>query len=81
MSWLKGLLLGLVQGLTEFLPVSSSGHLALTSALLNEGKSFEEAYFSFFVLLHLATLASVIVYYRRDVAVLIKSFFSLLGKL
>ncbi|HHX53757.1 MAG TPA: undecaprenyl-diphosphate phosphatase [Clostridiales bacterium] len=81
MSWLKGLLLGLIQGLTEFLPVSSSGHLALTSVLLNGGENFEEAYFSFFVLLHLATLASVIVYYRRDVAVLIKSFFSLLGKL
>ncbi|NLZ37398.1 MAG: undecaprenyl-diphosphate phosphatase [Clostridiales bacterium] len=81
MSWLKGLLLGLVQGLTEFLPVSSSGHLALTSALLNGGESLEEAYFSFFVLLHLATLASVIVYYRRDVVLLIKSFFSLVGKL
>ncbi len=81
MSWLVGLLLGIVQGITEFLPVSSSGHLALISALLNGGESLEDTYFSFFILLHLATLASVIVFYRRDVIALIKGFFSLCGKL
>lgn len=81
MSWLFGLLLGIVQGITEFLPVSSSGHLSLLSALMNGGENLEDSYFAFFVLLHLATLASVIVFYRRDVWALIKGFFSLCGKL
>lgn len=81
MSWFVGLLLGIVQGITEFLPVSSSSHLALLSALLNGGEDLEESYFSFFILLHLATLAAVIVFYRRDVWALIKGFFSLCGKL
>lgn len=58
MNWWKAILLGLVQGLTEFLPVSSSGHLAIAQALLGIGS--DNALF-FFVMLHFATAISVIV--------------------
>lgn len=55
-------LLGLVQGLTEFLPVSSSGHLVLTASLLGL-----EPNLVFDVLVHLATLIATLLYYRKDV--------------
>ncbi len=67
MIYLIALLLGLVQGLAEFLPISSSGHLFLVSKLTNG--AVNEAYFgSFFtVMLHVATLIAVIVIYREQV--------------
>ena len=69
MDILWAALLGLIQGLTEFLPVSSSGHLVLAGHLIglpSTGLIFE-------LLLHLATLAAVIYYYRVDVTGLIKA--------
>ena len=69
MDALWAALLGLIQGLTEFLPVSSSGHLVLTGHLIglpSTGLVFE-------LLLHLATLVAVIFYYRSDVLALIKA--------
>lgn len=54
--------LGLVQGLTEFLPVSSSGHLVVVPALFG----WDDPSVSFDLLLHVATLGAVIVYFRRD---------------
>jgi len=69
LSYLDAIILGAVQGLTEFLPVSSSGHLVLMEAMLGvkqPGVSFE-------VLLHLATLAAVVVYFRRRITTLILS--------
>jgi len=53
---------GLIQGLTEFLPVSSSGHLVLIPALLG----FEEPSLAASVMLHLGTLLAVVAYYRTD---------------
>lgn len=72
--WLAALL-GLVQGLTEFLPVSSSGHLALVSALF--GSDPEADYMLFFVLLHFGTLISVVIAFRKDVLELIVEFFGM----
>jgi undecaprenyl-diphosphatase len=64
MTLWQGILLGLVQGVTEFLPVSSSGHLALTRALT--GMRTEDAIFVFVaVTLHVATLCSVLVVYGQ----------------
>jgi undecaprenyl-diphosphatase len=57
-------LLGILQGLTEFLPVSSSGHLAIAQILF--GVNGEQDML-FDVLLHLGTLISIVIYYRRDI--------------
>ena len=67
MSLWEAVVLGLLQGITEFFPVSSSGHLVLAESLLGvnpPGVSFE-------VLVHLATLAAVLVFYRRKIASLL----------
>src|SRR4051794_6175316 len=67
MDWLESLLLGLVQGLTEFLPVSSDGHLAITQQAFarfrGSGRSGAENLF-FDVMLPLGTLAAIFVRYR-----------------
>ena len=68
MGWFEGILLGIIQGLTEFLPVSSSGHLTIVSYFLNA----KDAGLTFDILLHFATLISVIICYRKDLWELIK---------
>ena len=66
MDWLQALLLGLVQGLTEFLPVSSSGHLTIFKALLGVDA---EGYLDFAVTVHLATvLGTIVVFCKPDLA-------------
>lgn len=60
---MKAIILGLVQGITEFLPVSSSGHLVVMKTLLG----FHSPGITFEVLLHLATMLSVLVYFNRIV--------------
>ncbi len=67
-KWLEAVLLGLLQGLTEFLPVSSSGHLTIAPYLFG----FESPTLAFGVLLHLATLLAVIGYFRADLWFLAK---------
>lgn len=71
MEILKAIILGIVQGLTEFLPVSSSGHLVIGSELLN----FQEQGVVFDVFLHLGTLLSVIVVFRSELLNMIKAPF------
>lgn len=65
MSWIEALILGLLQGLTEFLPVSSSGHLELGSALF--GLENPDEAFTFNILVHGATFMSVVVVFRKDI--------------
>ncbi len=73
MNWLQALILGIVQGLTEFLPVSSSGHLEIGHALL--GTSGEEN-LTFAILVHVATVLSTLVILWREVAKLFQGTFS-----
>lgn len=72
MEWFEALILGLVQGFTEFLPVSSSGHLQIFSALF--GLQGEEN-LTFAVAVHAATVCSTIVVLWKEVSVLFKGFF------
>ena len=75
MSFLTAVLLGLVQGIAEFLPVSSSGHLVLLQNIFN----VEEADLLFDVLLHLGTLTAVVAVYWRDIRGVIRGGFGLIG--
>jgi undecaprenyl-diphosphatase len=71
MNWLESLILGAVQGVTEFLPVSSDGHLTVVQFLFAhlQGRTVSGAENKFFdVMLHLGTLAAIIVHYREAVA-------------
>jgi len=63
MSLVEAVILGFIQGLTEFFPISSSGHLVITQALFK----IKEPQLAFDIFLHLGTLASVLVYFRRDI--------------
>ena len=65
-AWLQALLLGIVQGLTEFLPVSSSGHLVLSQILLGDSFEFKEMAVAFDLVLHIGTLLPVLYFYRKD---------------
>jgi len=68
MSFIQAIISGVVQGLTEFLPVSSSGHLVL----LHKFFGFTESDMFFDICLHAATLAAVILYFRKDIIKLIR---------
>jgi len=71
METLDALLLGIIQGLTEFLPVSSSGHLELGKAILGDDSIPKESLL-FTVVLHFATALSTLVVFRKDVLSIIK---------
>ncbi|MBN1231697.1 MAG: undecaprenyl-diphosphatase UppP [Anaerolineales bacterium] len=73
MSLLQAAILGLVQGLTEFLPISSSGHLVIVPALLGWNIP-EEQVFVFDVLVQLGTLVAVIVYFWKDLFDILSNF-------
>ena len=75
MTFLEAILLGILQGLTEFLPISSSGHLVLAQQFLG----LKEPLVFFDVMLHVGTLAAVLVVYRRSIGKLAIGGFSTLG--
>lgn len=74
MDLLDSFLLGLIQGLTEFLPISSSGHLVLGEALLGGGL---DKNITFEVVVHFGTLCSILLYYRAKIADIISSWWQI----
>jgi undecaprenyl-diphosphatase len=75
MDNLDALILGVIQGLTEFLPVSSSGHLELGKAILGDTSVPEES-LMFTVVVHFATALSTIVVFRKDIVEILSGLFS-----
>ena len=74
-DWIQVTLLALLQGLTEFLPISSSAHLVIPSLILDwpdQGLAFDVA-------VHVGTLVAVLLYYRRDLMQMADSWFSSLA--
>ena len=78
MHLLNAFLLGIVQGVAEFLPISSSGHLSIAQNLLNLGVEGTDDVF-FDVLLHLGTLVAVFAAYWEDIRDMILEFFRMIG--
>lgn len=81
MNIIQAILMGIVQGLSEFLPISSSAHLVFTSNIykyltgtLNLIQSNEEVFFD--IMLHLGTLIAVLIFFRKEIAQIIKSLFN-----
>ena len=72
MEWFEAVLLGLIQGLTEFLPVSSSGHLEIGKALLGV-ETTDDLLFT--TMVHAATVLSTVVVFRKQIWDLLKGFF------
>ena len=71
LGWLESIVLGVVQGLTEFLPVSSSGHLVVVPAVLG----WKQPSLTFDLVLHLGTLIAVVFAFRRELWVLVLGVF------
>jgi undecaprenyl-diphosphatase len=76
MGYFEAFILALIQGLTEFLPISSSAHLILPSAILG----WEDQGLAFDVAVHVGTLAAVIIYFRKEVVSLLSAFFASIFK-
>ena len=75
MNYLFSIAMGFLQGVAEFLPISSSGHLTLFQYFFSPEQNPEELDMLFTILLHFGTLISVCVYYWRDVVDMIREFF------
>src|SRR6478735_2581887 len=78
MGWLEALVLGIVQGLTEFLPISSSAHQSIVGQFFGG----EDPGAAFTAITQLGTEAAVIIYFRHDLALIIKNWFlALIGRI
>ncbi|HEV7626439.1 MAG TPA: undecaprenyl-diphosphate phosphatase, partial [Streptomyces sp.] len=71
MSWFESFILGLVQGLTEFLPISSSAHLRLTAAFAG----WQDPGAAFTAVTQIGTEAAVIIFFRKDIARIVSAWF------
>ena len=71
MTLLQSFLLGIIQGLTEFIPVSSTAHLLIGQRLL--GIPADDAMFSFLVIVHLGTIISLLAFYWKDLLAIVKA--------
>lgn len=76
MTIIEALILGLIQGVSEFLPISSSGHLSIAGRLMGFDPE-ADSLLSFNILLHVATLAAVFIVYRKDICEMVKAFFGM----
>jgi len=79
-TYLSAVLMGVLQGIAEFLPISSSGHLALFQHYFGM-EDFESTQLFFSVILHFGTLISVFVYYWHDILDMIREFFAALASI
>lgn len=79
MTWLQALILGIVQGLSEYLPISSSAHLVLVPWLLG-WRNDERIVFPFDVLVQWGTLIPLLVYFHRDLGVILRGWWNGLRK-
>ena len=83
MDYIQSILVGFIQGLTEFLPVSSSAHIVLTQTLyklltgndLTEISTVSNEEIFFDIIVHVGTLIAVMIYFRKEIFELIKAFF------
>ena len=66
MNWFEAILFGIIQGVTEFLPVSSSGHLAWPT-VMDSAKGCQELEMTFDVLLHSASLVAILIAFHKDI--------------
>ena len=75
MNLFEAILLGIIQGITEFLPISSTGHLTIVGKLLNlVSESHPESWTSFIAVIQLGTMAAVLVYFAKDIVLIIRDF-------
>lgn len=79
MTLTEAIVCGIIQGLAEFLPISSSGHLAIAHSFFHVGES--QGSLTFDLLLHLGTLIVVFVFYHKDIFPLVPAFFKMMGKI
>lgn len=84
MNFIQAILMGIVQGLSEFLPISSSAHLVFTSNFYKvfanvpiHDQSSQEVFFD--IMVHFGTLVAVIIFFRKDIVKIIKAFFHALN--
>ena len=78
MDWFESLLLGIIQGLTEFLPISSSAHVQIAQQLLGLSAIPKPQLTAFIATIQLGTEAAVLIYFWRDIVRIVQAFFGAL---